>query len=166
MTVRSDVLIKIKSALTPAAPYDGAANPIEFLIDQVLADGTSANQADKRGKKTGSISASSNSDIDLRAITDETGTALNCAEVCVFILTWDASNGGDATVKASASNGWAAFLSGSTDGKTLKPGESLISVCFADPAIAMSASSKSINIANGDSGAAGTYSISLIGRSA
>lgn len=166
MTVRTDVLLKIKAALTPDAPYDGVANPVEFLIDQVLGDGTSANQADKRGKATGSISASSNADVDLRAIEDETGTALNCAEVCIFILTWDASNGGDATVKAASSNGWASFASGNTDGVPLKPGESYIRICFGSAAIAMGASSKSINIANGDSGAAGTYSIVMVGRSA
>lgn len=166
MALTTKVALLIEAFQTPPAGYDGGTTS-RLEERATLASGTSANQADQKHSSTVSVGASSNSDVDLRALTDGQDTTLSgLTEIVVIAFRAAASNGGTLRIKPSASNGWLGLLSGSSNYLLLKPGATLVLFCPADGQYAVGASTKSINIENTDSAAAGTCELVVIGRSA
>ena len=105
------------------------------------------------GQLVQTVSATGNVNVDLRAITDANGDALNGAELAALIIEVPVSASGAITLKRASSNG-VPFLNGTTDGLALNAGSRLILVFPEDGGPAMSASAKDINLAN--AGAANT----------
>ena len=101
------------------------------------------------------MGAASNVDLDLRAIVDAKGDALNGAELAGLIIEVPSTADGNVTVAKSAANG-APILNGTTDGVILTPGGSLYLIFPVDGGPALSASAKDINLAN-----AGASSVDL-----
>lgn len=166
MSLLTNFRLNLQAVQSPPSGYDGGI-AFNFDLRQTLNSGTSANQADLKGYATGSVSASSNADVDLRAVTDGQGNALSgLTEIVAIIISAASTNGNALRVKPSGSNGWAGFVGGTTDYIIIQPGASVCLFCPADGKYSVGASTKSINIANTDSGAAGTYTIHLVGRSA
>ena len=128
------------------APYSGHG-VAEFEYSAEWTSGTGDNQADLVGQKVQTVNASSNVDVDLRAITDANGDALNGAELAALIIEVPADASGDITLERSNTNG-VPFLNGTTDGLVLNAGARLILVFPEDGGPAMSASAKDINLAN------------------
>lgn len=128
------------------APYSGHG-VAEFAYSAEWTSGTGDNQADLVGQKVQTVNASGNVDVDLRAITDANGDALNGAELAALIIEVPVDASGAITVERSNTNG-VPFLNGTTDGLVLNAGARLILVFPEDGGPAMSASAKDINLAN------------------
>lgn len=166
MALVTSVHILLEAVQSANAGYNGGTTS-KLEVRETLQSGTSANQADLKHSSTVSVGASSSSDIDLRALADGQGNTLSgLTEVVAIAFKAAASNGGTLRIKPSASNGWAALLSGSSNYLLLKPGATIVLECPADGQYAVGASTKSINIENTDSAAAGTCELVVIGRSA
>ena len=119
----------------------------EFEYSAEWTSGTGDNQADLVGQKVQTVNASGNVDVDLRAITDANGDALNGAELAALIIEVPVDASGAITVERSSTNG-VPFLNGTTDGLVLNAGARMILVFPEDGGPAMSASAKDINLAN------------------
>ncbi len=128
------------------APYTGHG-VADFAYSAEWTSGTGDNQADLCGRKIQTIGASTNVDVDLRAITDANGDALNGAELAALIIEVPASASGTVTLERSNTNG-APILNGTTDGVPLYAGSRFLLVFPEDGGTALSASAKDINLAN------------------
>jgi hypothetical protein len=165
MALRTQFNLILKSSLDASDPYSGVATA-QVLLDQLLADGDGDNQASYLHQSSRSVSASSNEDVDFTALTDAFGNALSSLnDIALLVIEADSANGDVLQVKQSASNGWSAFLADVSDIIEIRPGSSLVLYSPIDSNYAVSASDKSINVANADSGAAATYTLTLVGRS-
>lgn len=166
MALTTKLRIALEAIQTANTGYGGGTKA-ELDVDWLLSSGTSANQADQKHQSIRSINASSNEDVDLRALTDGQGNTLSgLAEVVFLAIVADANNGGALHVKPSASNGWLGLLADATDVVKVQPGAFVLLGCTADGKYTVGASTKSINVANQDSGAAASYTLIVIGRSA
>ena len=85
--------------------------------------------------------------LNINAITDANGDALNGAELAALIIEVPVDASGAITVERSSTNG-VPFLNGTTDGLVLNAGARLLLVFPEDGGPAMSASAKDINLAN------------------
>jgi hypothetical protein len=128
------------------APYSGHGVS-EFAYSAEWTSGTGDNQADLCGSKVQTVNATANVDVDLRAITDANGDALNGAELAALIIEVPVDASGAITLKRSTTNG-VPFLNGTTDGMVLNAGSRVLLVFPEDGGPAMSASAKDINLAN------------------
>jgi len=151
-TTTLSLTVRARTGLT--APYSGHG-VAESAYSAEWTSGTGSNQADLAGTVVQAVGASSNVDLDLRAITDAKGDALNGAELAALIIEVPSTAVGNVKVSRSASNG-APILDGATDGIVLTPGGSLHLIFPADGGPALSASAKDINLAN-----AGASSVDL-----
>lgn len=133
------------------APYSGNGVS-EVTYSAEWTSGTGDNQADKCAQVVQVVGATANVDVDLRAMTDANGAALNGAELAALIIEVPVSASGAVTVKKAASNG-APVLNGNTDGIELNAGGRMILIYPEDGGPALGASARQINIAN--AGAAG-----------
>ena len=142
------------------SPYSGNG-VAEFSYSAEWTSGTGDNQADTVAKVVQTVGATANEDLDLRAMTDANGDPANGAEIAALIVEVPVTASGTVTVKKSNSNG-APILSGATDGIPLNAGGRMILVYPEDGGPALSASAKSINIANaGASGVNVTVTVYL-----
>jgi len=128
------------------APYSGHG-VAEFTYNAEWTSGTGTNQADRVGRVIQTVGATANVNVDLRAITDVNGDALNGAELAALIIEVPATASGTILVKKAASNG-APIISGTTDGIPLSAGDRLLLVFPLDGGPALSSSAKDINLAN------------------
>lgn len=151
---------------------DPAASPMQggaaAIIDThlVWGTGTGDDQYDKLHHGTNEVAASSNEDVDITALTDSKGAAINPVEVCGFIVTADPDNGDNLEFKAAASNGWTALFGGTTDSFKVAPGATVALHAPKDGSYAVSGTNKVFNVANADGGAAASYTLTILGRSA
>jgi hypothetical protein len=166
MALTTKLRLHLEAVQTANTGYEGGTRA-ELDVDLLLSSGTTAGKADLKHSSIRSVSASSNEDIDLRALTDGQGNTLTgLTEVVVLAIVADAGNGGALHVKPSASNGWLGVLADASDVLKVQPGAFVVLGCSADGAYPVGASTKSINVANQDSGAAASYQLIVIGRSA
>lgn len=128
------------------APYSGNGVS-ESTYSAEWTSGTGDNQADKCAQAVQAVAATANVDIDLRAMTDANGDALNGAELAAIIIEVPVTSSGAVTVKKSASNG-APILNGNTDGIQLNAGGRMILIYPEDGGPALGASARQINVAN------------------
>ncbi len=165
MSLYSDVTIKVLAVQSAETGY-ASGSSAKLDVKQALTSGTTANKADLKHSSIRSIAGSGNEDVDMRALEDGQGNVLTTlTEVVVFAIKAAAANGGALRVKPSASSGWAALLSGSSNYLIVQPGATLILVCPADGKYAVGSSTKSINVENTDASAA-SYELLIVGRSA
>ncbi len=133
-----------------------------------LTTGTVANQADTVFTSTRTLAASANESLDLAgSLTDAFGVAANFAEVVAILVVAAAANTNDVVIGGAASNGFITPFGSATDTVKVKPGGFFLIVAPKDPAYAVTATTGDLlKIANSAGGAAVTYDIVIIGRSA
>jgi len=145
------------------APYSGHG-VAESMYSAEWTSGTGDNQADRAARAVYTIPAGGNVDVDLRAMSDANGDAVNGAELAGLIVEIPSTASGVVTLKRGAATG-VPILSGTTDGLPLGAGSRMLLVFPADGGPAMSASAKDINLAN--AGASDTVvTITCLQRSA
>lgn len=141
--------------------------PVSKVLD--LASGTAAGQADVLYSDTGTIAASSNTDIDLSgALANAIGGTSVFARVKGLYVAASAANTNNVIVGAAAANAWATLL-GATHTITLRPGAWVLlgsgsadATCYAVTA----GTGDLLRIANSGAGTSVTYDIVVIGASA
>lgn len=149
----------IRSVLAPSGDYQGGA-AVDQFVDLAVGSGTAANQADVLWSDLRTLTTTAE-DLDLQTLTDANGTALALAEVMAIMIEVGASNSSNLVLEPGASNGWAAMFG--TAGLILRPGSTFLVACPTNPAWAVGASTKVLNVENLGTG---SYRITILGRSA
>lgn len=162
----ASVRAKLTASITADAAGDFGGTRVDIPgFDFFWPSGTGANQIDVPFYDVRTLAGSANEDIDLQALTGADGASKSCAEVRMLMVYNPSTNGDAIHVKPSASNGWTALLADATDVAKIQPGTWFLFGCGADGKYPVSASDKSINVANQD-GSAATYHILVAGPSA
>ena len=163
LTTQLDLILK--GVLTAAGPLGNTKEEV-LPVDagDRLANGTSANQADKVYAVSGTISSGTPLDLDLTALTDVFGVAVNMAEVVGFLLRNKSTTATQTlTVGNAASNAWVAWQSGTTPAVVIGPEGCLLWWSPSDGA-AVTGTTKVLRIAA--SAASVAYEFIIFGRSA
>lgn len=131
-----------------------------------LANGTGSGYANFAWQDQLTITASSSSTIDLRALTDEFGTSQTVARVKVFAVRLNASSDTSATlnVGAAASNPWAAPFAATNDVAVVRYQGWLVFACKDATAYVTSTTSKDVKIANNSSTQSVTVDVVVVGE--
>lgn len=146
MSMNTTISLSVKPRQTFASPYGGRGTAT-FSYGAEWASGTADDQADLCTQSVKAIAGSGNSDIDLRAELTPANVAASGAELAGLIIEVPDTASGNITLKDSAANGLGLF-SGTTDGMVLPAGTRLVLLWPEDGSVPMSASAKSINLAN------------------
>lgn len=130
-------------------------------------NGTAADKADLLFMDERSVNSASNDDIDLAGVlADVYGSTITAAEIVGMIISSAAANTTTLTIGAG-SNPWITWLAATGDGIKVPPGG--VFCLFGKDATALGAVTAGtgdiLRVANG-SGAAATYEIAILGRSA
>ena len=167
ITVFSQVRFFLKSIFNGGGDYGPGPGVEGVNVDRPLATGTGDYQADRvAAMQDETLTASGNLDIDLTTMVGPDGAAVAIAEVVVLVIEAGDGNGDVLRITPSSSAGWTAFLGGTTPHFDLAAGGKVVLYAPKDGSYAVSGSNKSINIANQDSTATATYSVTVLGRSA
>lgn len=151
-TRRVEFTLVTKADLDPSSPLSGAIRAA-FDLAFVWGSGTADNKVNAGPYRASvSIATASNTDIDLKSVTDPEGTAIDADEFAYLSVYNPPSNDGDLTIKPSSSSGWP-FLAGTTPAYAIPPGGLfLITSPQAGEGVAIGASTDNINLANGGTG--------------
>ncbi len=158
------LLTTIKTSITWAlglsGDYLGAVRQAFPDLDLRWGSGTGSSQADQPWADIGATLANSATrNLDLRALTGQSGATLTMAEVRMIRITSDV----DLTIAKGASNGWTGL--GASFSMLVVGGGTYILVNPTNGKMATGASDKVLDITNSSGGTA-TYSIEVIGVSA
>lgn len=160
-TTTLSLLVRARTALD--APYSGNG-VAQLAYDSEWTSGTGDNQADLAGQLVQAVPGSGNVNVDLRAIADANGDALNGAELAALLIEVPVTSSGSVSVARSAANG-APILDGTTDAIDLNPGGMLVLIYPEDGGPALSASAKDILVSNAG-GSSVDVTITTLQRSA
>ena len=140
MSFEGRLTVRGRAETDPASPYETRVRAI-FERDEAYTD-TSA----RAYYATLSVGAGSTTALDLKTITNAFGTALSATAVYTLIVSAPSANTGAVTLSPSASNGWTGLLADASDIVKIPAGSRF--VADSDSGYAVSASSKSIDLAN------------------
>lgn len=171
ITARWNVLLDVTQTGNNDFSGDRFATTIKAI--QSLTDGTTASQADIFFADERTVSSNSNDDIDLAgSLSDAFGTTVAAAEMVALMIVnapiSGSANTTDLTIGAAASNPWEGVLGGTdpTIGP-LKPGAVLfLGAGDAAGLGAVTAGSADVLRVANSTGAAATYQIAFLARSA
>lgn len=168
MTLTSRLEVKFTATQTNANDLNDAtfSPQLKRILD--LASGTGAAQADILWVDERTVNSATNDDLDLSgALTSAFGASIVAAEIVGIIIDSDAANTTVLTVGVAGTNPWVTMFAASGDGIKVFPGGIFLN--FAYDASGMGAvvggASDVLRIANA-SGAAATYRIAVVARSA
>lgn len=162
----ASLLISFKGVLSALGDNTGSGGNANVTVDHRWSNGTTANLGNTLFHDTRTVGASSNEDLDLTALTDGNGVALSNADITCIIFSAASGNGDEFQITPAAANGWTALISGTAPVLRLKAGMTIAVYAPTDPGLAVSGSSLGINFANQDTGAGGSYTITILGRNA
>lgn len=166
MSLSMKTLMQIAGAYGATRDVGDAQQSVNLRRPLDLTTGTGSGQADLFFADTRTLSASATESLDLAGgLTDAFGASLTFVEIVALLITADAGNTNNVEVGGAASNAWAALFGDATDKVKLKPGASLMLACETGYAVT-AGTGDLLKIANGGSGTAVTYTLTLIGRSA
>lgn len=173
MALTARLIAKLQATQTGSNDFGGPNFTPEMSQIINLVDGTVANAADILWMDQRTVNSATNDDLDLAGVLSSAfGATIALAElVAVFIINAPASgaaNTTNLTVGAAAANPIAGFMGGTTPTfGPIRPGGFLFFGCgdAAGFGVVTGGSADTLRIAN-SSGAAATYQIGIIGRSA
>lgn len=154
--------IQIVETTTP----DGGSAKVQQAVNKLaeLLNGTSNAQADLAFIDNRSLASDTSEDIDLAgALANALGQTLTMAEAVAILIISDAANTTDLTI-GNGTDEAQLFFGASGDTAVVKPGGILMAYAPAGWAITAT-SADDLGVANA-AGAAASYSIAIIGRSA
>lgn len=163
-----DFLLSIKAYTTSANDLSNAVHAPELKKQLQLSGGTIANSADIVFADERTVASATNDDLDLAgALTDAFGATVAAAEIVGLAIVAAKANTTTLTVGVAGTNPWVALWAASGDGIKVQPGG--VFVIMAPDGSGLGAvgagSADVLRIANG-SGAAATYEIMIIARTA
>lgn len=172
MTLKAELRVRLEATQTGDSDFGSVSFTPLMQLAQVLANGTGANQADVLWMDEREVGDGASDDLDLAGdLTDVFGNAVEIAEV-VAIIVINAPRGGAANTTnltiGGATNAFDGFLGGTSPTVgPIRPG-GFFAIGAGDAAgigSVTGGSEDELRIAN-SSGAAATYQIAIIGRSA
>lgn len=170
MALVTAVSINAVATLTRGTPNPvvPSAAPLNFNLLLNLASGVAAGQADLMWAQQRQVAASGTDDLDLTALTDELGQAVNFTRVKGLIVYALPGNTNNAVVGAAAANAWTSLLN-ATGTATLRPGGVLATFCGPADAtgwVVTGAGQRVLRVTNSAGGSVINYQIAVIGASA
>lgn len=133
----------------------------------VLRNGTGDDQADLIFQDQRTLAASTAEDLDLAgSLTDPFGAALTFVEVVAIIVRAAEGNTNDVVIGGDASAAFVGPFADASDKVHVKPGGVAMFVAPNTGWAVTATSADLLQVANGSSGSAVTYDITIIGRSA
>ncbi|MDD9733107.1 hypothetical protein PVW46_24670 [Mameliella sp. AT18] len=172
MTLKAELRVRLEATQTGESDFGSVSFTPLMQLAQALADGTGANQADVLWMDERPVADGANDDLDLSgALTDVFGNSVNMAEVvAIFIINAPRSGSANTTdlTVGGATNAFEGFLGGTSPTiGPIKPG-GFLAIGAGDAAgigAVTGGSEDELRIAN-SAGAAATYQVAIIGRSA
>lgn len=159
--------VRIRAGLTGeysvAADLGSLVQGIVHSADVSLADGSGLGLASDSWSDNYSVSASTNSDIDLQALTKPTGAALALTGVKALLISAGSANPGNLTLQLGASNGWTNFLGGTTPTHAIQPGGVFLIAIPSAAGIVVASNNKTIRIASAATTGTYTFRVSVVG---
>lgn len=163
MTQQVTVRASITGEYSSAVDLGSLIKQINAGGSTALADGTGANLASEHWGDSVSVSASTNTDVDLQALTKPTGAALALTGVKALLIKAGASNPGNLTVQPGASNGWTSILGGTSPTTPIVPGGVLMLMAPSAAGFVVGASNKVLRIASAATAGTYTFDVMVVG---
>lgn len=164
MTIARAELSLLMDAFVPAvAPAEGNLK-VSLTATERFTDGNGQGQAKRVHRSTRRLAASATESLDLTALTDPFGTAIAAAEVVAIGIVASADNTDSIAFKVHATNGWAAFLNGTTDSLIVKPGAAVVLWASQDGMYAVDATHKVILVTNSSGSVSCEYELLVLVR--
>ncbi len=140
---------------------------LPFHDDLIIGSGTGSGQSDLCYFNTRTVGASSNEDVDLAAsLASPIGETLTFVEITAILVVAAAGNGGNITFGPASSNGFTGPFGDASDRISLAAGQRCLLTNTGAGWGVTASTGDLLNFANSDSGAAGSYDLVIIGRSA
>ncbi len=163
-----DFLLSIKSYAKKANDLGAPVYAPVLKKELQFSGGTTANKADMIWGDERTVASATNDDLDLAGVlTDAFGDTFTAAEIVGLAIVADSGNTTTLTIGVAGTNPWVALWAASGDGIKVQPGG--VFVIMAPDASGLGAvgagSADVLRVANG-SGAAATYKILIIARTA
>ena len=143
---------------------DTASLPVAYLVNQALANGTGANQAEVIYKDNRTLAAGASDTIDLHGGTfkDAFGNGIVLSKVLALVIKNAGGSSGTLTVGDAATNAWAAAL-GATGTVIVDIGGALVLIAPSATGYPVSSASFELKVLNNGAGNS-TYDILVIGN--
>lgn len=136
----------------------------EFDDDIVLANGTSADQANKTYKKQRTLAASATENLDLAGgLTDAFGNTLTFATIKSILVRAAAGNTNNVVVGGAAANALLGIFGDATDTVNVKPGGAFLWAVPGTGAAVTPGTGDILKVANSAGGSGVTYNIVIVG---
>lgn len=165
MSQSASISLSVAVSQSVAGDVNAAKNTIDVASLLTLLNGTGADQASQAFSDERSLAASTSESLDLAgSLVDAFGNTITFTKIKVMLVMADAANGDNIEVGGAATNAFASFLGDASDVVIVPPGGLiLITAPDANGFAVTAATGDLLKINNADSGAAGTYTIVLIG---
>ncbi|MEP3857289.1 MAG: hypothetical protein ABJM39_09630 [Porticoccus sp.] len=165
MTQSASISLSVAVSQSVAGDVNTAKNSIAVNSLLQLLNGTGADQANQAFSDERTLAASTSESLDLAgSLTDAFGASITFTKIKAMLVIADEGNGDNIEVGGAASNGFASFLGDASDVVLVPPGGLfLLTAPDADGFAVTASTGDLLKINNADSGAAGTYTIVLIG---
>jgi hypothetical protein len=170
MTVNGRVGVYLRLQEGKALDLASGVVSIDKDYATILANGTSAGQADRIFHDTRTIAASSNDDLDLAGVlVDSFGATITFAKIKGIVVVAAAANVNNVIIGGGASNPFNTWVTGTTPANVIRPGTVwalLAGVADATGYAVTAATADILRLTNGGAGTSVTYDIYIIGTSA
>lgn len=165
MTQSASISLSLAVSQSVAGDVNTAKNAIAVNSLLQLLNGTGADQANQAFSDERTLAASTSESLDLAgSLTDAFGASITFTKIKGMLVMADEGNGDNIEVGGAASNGFASFLGDASDVVLVPPGGlCLLTAPGADGFSVTASTGDLLKINNADSGAAGSYTIVLIG---
>jgi len=165
MTQSASISLSVAVSQSVAGDVNTAKNSIAINSLLQLLNGTGADQANQAFSDERTLAASTSESLDLAgSLTDAFGASITFTKIKAMLVIADEGNGDNIEVGGAASNGFASFLGDASDVVLVPPGGMFLLTAPDANGFAVTASTGDLlKINNADSGAAGSYTIVLIG---
>lgn len=140
---------------------------LPFHADLIIGSGTGANQSDLCYYNTRTLSASGTENLDLAGgLTDPIGDTLAFVEVTAILVRAAAGNGGNIVIGGAGSNTFDGPFDDSSDKINIPAGQAFLVTNLGAGWAVTAGTGDILLVENDDSGAAASYDIVIVGRSA
>ena len=165
MALSATITVDFQAALTRALDLVTGAAPMGYRKSLAFTDGGGANQAQFMFSDQRTLSASASEDLDLAgSLTDIYGNTLTFASVKAMLFFLPSTAGGDLTITAKASNGFASWVAAAGDAINVKPGGLALFLAPGATGYAVTAGTGDLlTVTNGDGAASVTYDVIFMG---
>lgn len=165
MALSANVVFDLQATLTKAIDLSTGATPLAYRKSIAFTDGGGANQAQLLFSDQRTLSASASEDLDMAGVlVDIYGNTLTFASIKVMAFFCPATAGGDLTITAKGTNGFASWVAAAGDAVKVKPGGLFLLVAPGATGYAVTASTGDLlTVTNGDGAASVTYDVILMG---